>query len=1288
MNTDDPQPTSGEPPEEINVRIEQLTKEYLSELQKDLTADFARWVAKHPELAPHLEARLKLCRAIFLVTRQSHFTEDEVSAASTLDLDRLSPNTLSHPFAFRIRCPHCGHRVQVIDEQTPEVVCHSCGSSVKVTTRPKPGKLTAPPMPQKLGHFEILRVLGEGGFGIVYLGHDPKLERLVAIKVPRNRFFGSIEEESRFFREAKHVAQLRHPNIAQVYEISDNRLSPFIASEYIDGMTLRDHAKNRTLSFQEMVEIMVQVAEAVEFAHQRKIVHRDLKTSNILIGPNQRAYVVDFGLSRRDDVEMTVTIDGALVGTLQYMAPEQAASQGDAIGPHSDVYSLGVILYELLCNELPFHGTKRMLIDQVIHDEPRSPRRLNENVPKDLETIAMKAMAKKPTGRYATAQDLAEDLKRWLRSEPIRARPISTLARSWSWCRRHPTVASLATAVATLLLLATGLSIGWGVEQSRRFTIQTQARLDSERREAELLTQNGMHALEQNDLAKSAFWLTEALSLHDTSTSRVRLGMIQDRLPKLVHLWSTSANVDIIAFDKAGKHVAVAAYDGQVQVFNLATRLREFNQTFPRLSQMELSPSGQYLIVCGNENHAQLWDVSKGVLVQQLAHTDYVVSAHFHPDSNSVVTGGFDGFARIWNTADGGLQAEHKFETRQVASVDFPPVKGQVIVTTHGKDDTKQQVAVWDHESDKLLCAGLEHDSSIIAIQVFDEGKRLHCASRSGTISRWQLPSGEAVGEPLRLPTTPSRVFFEQPDQAIAITDDMVAQIWDLQTGQPLGLPIRGRSNLASAATDPAHNLLALGSNDGWLGIYWQLNGAPAAGSLSCGEHVSQLQFHPDSRQLAVGSQDGVLQIWDLAAAAPTALTLEHSDEVRNALYTRDGQYCFTIDNSGQGHLWNTATGQKLDAVIRHDGTILDCWLSEDGKLFVTAGADKTIKLWNTQDGSPLGEPLVHESPVTDVAIHTNGDLLIAGCRDGTISFWTIGRNDPPQQTVVGKHADFVAEVAFSPKGDLAISTSENGEMLCWDTATKRAKYGRFPNNAPYSYCGFMPDGQTTFTCDAQNAVKLWSLQNQTVLQTLPCIGSVNMALWYEQGRRLVTCETSGTARLWHKPKNAFQLQSIIQHPAIQSMRWAALNQPGSQLALSGGILDVNRQASTGACILWDLAEDRPLAPPLLHLDFVRRVAFHPEGHQLLTASFDKTARLWQIVENELPAEDAKRIARLAVRTNREEDGLIRVATPEEQSQEFEALRKQHPKTFACDAEELRLWEIEVRLHNRKKFEQ
>jgi hypothetical protein len=198
------------------------------------------------------------------------------------------------------------------------------------------------------------------------------------------------------------------------------------------------------------------VAEAVQYAHEQGIVHRDLKPSNIMLDGAGQPVVMDFGLAKREAGEITMTIDGQVLGTPAYMSPEQAMGEAHKVDGRSDIYSLGVILYELLTGELPFRGTKRMLLYQVLHDEPRPPRRLNDAIARDLETICLKAMAKEPGKRYGSARELAEDLRRWLRGEPITARPVGRLERAWRWSKRNPAVASLLAIVLLLVTLGTG----------------------------------------------------------------------------------------------------------------------------------------------------------------------------------------------------------------------------------------------------------------------------------------------------------------------------------------------------------------------------------------------------------------------------------------------------------------------------------------------------------------------------------------------------------------------------------------------------------------------------------------------------------------------------------------------------------------------------------------------------------------------------------------------------------------------------------------------------------------
>ena len=347
--------------------------------------------------------------------------------------------------AVRVRCPNCAGPVETCADSTlRNLACPACGNRFSLISDPDPEA-------RSLGHFDLLEEVGTGGFGSVWRAHDRELDRTVAIKIAYRDRISAVEAEE-FFHEARAAARLNHGNIVKVLELGYEYGPAYIVQEFVDGPNLAAWLATNPVTPREAAELCMKVAKALDHAHGAAIVHRDLKPSNILIAADGEPHLVDFGLAKREPTETSITIEGRILGTPAYMAPEQARGESQAVDCRADVYSLGVVLFEMLTGERPFRGNLSSLFRQVMEQEAPSPRTLNALVPRDLETICLKCLEKDPRRRYGSAAELAGDLQRFLEGRPIGARPVTVATRAWRWCVRNPLLSAMIAVLGSLLL--------------------------------------------------------------------------------------------------------------------------------------------------------------------------------------------------------------------------------------------------------------------------------------------------------------------------------------------------------------------------------------------------------------------------------------------------------------------------------------------------------------------------------------------------------------------------------------------------------------------------------------------------------------------------------------------------------------------------------------------------------------------------------------------------------------------------------------------------------------------
>jgi WD40 repeat protein/predicted Ser/Thr protein kinase len=1002
-------------------------------------------------------------------------------------------------------------------------------------TPPAPGAALPPQgkllLPDHIGRYRVLGLLGEGGMGAVYEAEQDSPHRPVALKVIRPGLLAPALLK-RFAQEVEILGRLHHPGIAQIYEagVAEDG-QPFFAMEFIRGLPLDEYGRLRSPTLRERVELLARVCDAVQHAHDQGVIHRDLKPANILVEERGQPKVLDFGVARATDADLVtgagLTRTGQLLGTANYMSPEQVTADPAAIDHRADVYALGVILFELLAHRPPYQLEGRPLAEAarlLLEEEPPRLGSVDTELRGDIETIVAKALEKDRTRRYASAAELGADIRRHLRHEPIRARPVGSVARLARWCRRRPATAALLAALAVVVLTSLAL-VTWKwleADQQRRDAQQTAEREIRARQLADEYRQEARHRLYVANvrLAQQAWnggQVEHMLALLDEAARR-RLGdedlrgfewYYLQRLghPKVQVLKAGPG--EGVAFSPNGRRLASAEWDGTIRVWEAATgkELFAFQGHDRGVLALAFSPDGRFLASGGTDRTVRLWEADTGRKVRALrGHTNEVRGVAFSPDGRRLASASSDNEVRLWETHTGRKLLPIRPYEGPVMGVAFSP-DGRRLALAYGN----QRVGVCDAATGKELLVITGRTGWITGVAFSPDGGHLAAGSDDRLVHVWEARTGKEVFTLRGHADWVTCVAFSRDGRRLASASrDGTARVWDAATGREL-LALKGHSNwVMGVAFSRDGGLLATASYDGTVRLWGTDAENPTVTAHP--EQVMGVAFSPDGR-LASAGHDSVARVWE-AANGRKPLTLKgHADIVTCVAFSPDGRRLASAGRDGTVRLWETGTGRELRAWKAHPDWVLGVAFRPDGRWLASAGRDQTVRLWEADTGRAVRILKGHTSEVWAVAFSLDGRWLASAGRDHTVRLWEAD-SGRPVRALTG-HADVVTALACSPDGRRLASAGDRTVRL-WEADTGRELL-TLKGHASWVWAvAFSPDGRRLASAGADQTVRLWEADTGEELLTLSGhTGQVLGVAFSPDGQRLASASEDQTVRLW-----------------------------------------------------------------------------------------------------------------------------------------------------------------------------
>ena len=1160
----------------------------------------------------------------------------------------------------------CGDDVALRQRIERLLKAHDAEGGFTSAAVPPDGDLPATEKPgDRIGRYKLREQIGKGGCGVVYVAEQEEpVRRHVALKVIKLGM-DTKQVVARFEAERQALAMMDHPNIAKVLDAGATDTGrPYFVMELVRGIKITDYCDQHNLSTEERLDLLVQVCRAIQHAHQKGIIHRDIKPSNILVTLHDGLpvpKVIDFGIAKATEGRLTdLTVHTELnqfIGTPAYMSPEQAQMGGLDIDTRSDIYSLGVLLYELLTGRTPFDARTLLKagLDQmrriIREQEPVKPStrlgtlahadltevarhrqveapRLIHVIRGDLDWIVMKALEKDRARRYETANGFAMDLQRHLQNEPVIARPPNRFYQFQKLAIRNKLPFAAASTVAAALLIGLGLST-WlffreraalkAADENAALAAQQARRAEAsanENRErlVRLNVANGVSLLNEGDHFNALLWFAEAFKLEEdrpdaVAHHRLRLASTLQLSPKLRQLWFTGQPETRAGFSRDGRLVLSGSQKATTCAWDAASgepiaSPLSLDRPGALVGWLDRFSSDGHQVLGVETNQVWLREVSSGRHVQRFAHPG-VRGACFNPEGDRVFTWSTDGRVLSWNPTTGQLFGPAIEHGRRIARFTVSRDGWRVLTVA-----TNAECQVWDTRTGQRSGkAFLPSTFPFLTHVGFNrEGDRIVTADDYGFARVWDAATGEPVIPPIQTSAFLFHAGFS-PDAERLVTSglDRSPKIWDARTGGLLLNLIGHKDSCSVAAFSLDGKRVATGNKDRTVRVWEVASGRLVSPILSHSAFVQTVEFHPNGHQLVTACDDGTVRLWDLGADDSAYRPWEDTPP-RVVAVTADGQRLMTQDDGKRVQVWDSSTWKAVGVPLTESNEVFLTTLDPGSRQLLAVGkanngADWEFNLWDVTSGRLLTSSAA-TTGLHCVARSRGGEAWVAILRTNAVEVWKLRADGIaqsalllPQETKAFRDMDEPLYAAISPDGQ-SLVTLEAASARVWHVATGQQRFAPLRHTFPVFFAEFSPDSRLLVTtcADAYLAARPAQVWNA---QTGQPIGP---PLSHNDGILFARFSPDGASLLTgsedatarlRRPLTGAPVAPPLRHKA--SVNWGTFDREG-QRVLTGCV--------DGDARLWDAHTGEPLTPYFAHVTGpVEAGGILADGQVLLTRS-------------------------------------------------------------------------------------